>query len=116
MPDERGIALVMALIVGILVSITVAVVLNIASYRLHTSSSQQRRGASFYASEAGIQMAFVKLRAPGITPFNNQGLAQWAQNVVRSETITVGTQSVRVDVRRTNAVDPPTFKVTATAS
>lgn len=56
--SERGVALALVLVVGILLSITVAVTLNVTGYRWYQASREQQRGQSFYAAEAAIQATF----------------------------------------------------------
>ena len=67
--SQRGVALPLAIVAAVLVAIIASIVLNVSGFRFRRTSAQARHGEGFYAAEAGVQVAFIKLREQ-ITPFN----------------------------------------------
>ena len=114
--SERGIALALVLLAGMLLSISAAVAITAASHRFQSMSSQRGRDLTFYAGEAGLQLAVIKLQG-AIPPFNNPGLwvdtngDAWPDH---AETYTINGRSVTVLVTRT-ATGPDKFRLNVTA-
>ena len=86
--SERGVALALVLVVAVLLSITVMAVLQTVGLRFFSGESQRHRDATFYTSEAGIQLALSKL-TNRLPPFADQTLAGWPVNTAKTDTITL---------------------------
>ena len=119
--SERGVALAIVLITGILVSVTAAVALNVASDRFNSTTSQRLKDTNFYAAEAGLQMAMVKLTRR-IPPFDDP--AAWHDDNKHvdqdtfpdeSEDYTINEQVVTVTINRI-ATNPDRFRLYATSA
>ena len=119
--SERGVALAIVLITGILVSMTAAVALNVASARFNSSNSQRLKDTNFYAAEAGLQMSIVKLTRR-VPPFDNP--AAWRDDNRRvdadafpdeSETYAINGQNVTVTINRIST-NPDRFRLNATSA
>lgn len=58
---QRGNALAMVLIVGVLVTLTAAITLNVTGYRWRASALDMQRLQAFAAAEAGMQEVIARL-------------------------------------------------------
>jgi len=115
----------MVLVATMLVSITVAVALNVASLRLHSTQLAQQKGNAYYAAEAGIQMVFSKLgRVPRPPPFDTDPNT-WPQDDPRrpgmpskvDNSVTIFERQVeRSDGRRVSFERPVSVRVTRIAA
>ncbi len=61
-PSNRGVALAIALVTALLVSITAIVVINLAARRYHVAHLDLDHGTALSASEGGIRYAWTRLR------------------------------------------------------
>ncbi|MBI4314065.1 MAG: hypothetical protein HY594_04535 [Candidatus Omnitrophica bacterium] len=111
--NENGIALPLALVLGMLVTLSVLVALNATGHRLRMTALNQHRGTLFYADEAAVQAAFIKLgrdlpvgAPPGTKP------SAMVVGVPAAETMTIGTRTVTLTVTKTQA-SPLQYKVEA---
>ena len=80
---EKGIAMVTAIGLALIVSIMAAVVLNMTFRRFELSALRTRHAVAMMGSEAGFQYAFARLdRSNTVPPF---------RQLVRSKTVNAGT-------------------------
>lgn len=124
-PSERGVALALVLVVGVLLSVTTMVLLQVVGFRFQGVESQRRRDAGFYAAEAAIQMTFPKLNRQ-LPPYQDQSIAGWPVGTDKGETVTIDDRqdtdpandiTVTVTVTRRAATgDPKDFRVGAEAT
>ena len=119
--SERGVALAIVLITGILVSMTAAVALNVASARFNSTTGQRLKDTNFYAAEAGLQMAMVKLTRR-VPPFDNPAVWRDDHRKVdpdtfpdESDTYVINGQNVTVTINRI-ATNPDRFRLNATSA
>lgn len=123
--SERGVALAIVLVAGVLVSLTAAIALNATGLRLHMTRSQVRHGDNYYASEAGVQIVWIKLERqippfdtdPGTWPdtdgdtFPDQSETIWIPEDVNDPS----RQQVTITVNRIST-NPDRFKISARTS
>src|SRR3989338_4516276 len=114
--SERGVALALVLVVGVLLSVTTIALMQVVGFRFQGVESQRRRDAEFYAGEAGLQMTYPKMTRQ-LPPYQDQSLAGWPIGASRGETVTIHGIAVTITVTRLAATGgPKDFRVAAEAT